>query len=753
MLANIFPHKKYSGTLFYRLLISFLIIILLLVSFNVMTFTFFRSNIRDEIIKNSSLNLNATVVNYEKHIKLIKSMMIGNYFNNKTEILKNDSLPFDYYIASEIQKDLQNTLTNSQLFLYNVIYYFPRQNYALDKSGASPTETMFNKFFQSTQYTKQFWEQELQKPFSFHIYPATDFIEKNSFYTNYLGRFNPIVFKSAANPNFAIIGMLDSAKMYTTFSLVQKDTSFYIYDESGKEAFSATNLNHPVQVRAGTEKSGHYVSGTDYYFYQKGLETGFTYLTVVPFDAISTQIVRLNVIMAVLLIVSILIGVVVSIFFAGKFHNPLSAIIRSIQEMDKNKSPALSTIQEFNVISQKLHDLFRTNVDIHNDLLAKNSLLQHYAYMNKVKMIHTDIQDAKLSMAIDRPFQLILYQVMYKESLLSEMGMDPNRASYYIKEFIHSLFTQTYKDSLTFQIEKDQILTIVFVETVDTSTTKELLHKVRGILELDAGYCDVTIAVSPVNANAMEFNAMFEQVGQLQKCRKLGEGVQIIYDKTELPPEIWFSQSDLKELTANLSSGNETITIPLVMKTLEHAVKRDASLFQINSLSKEIVNLIIKTMYSINIPISWLDDKPSPADSLKDCRTLEQFQSYFREFLTQSASVIKQKKEATDHITSFVTTYVNEHFGSDLSLDVLADKLNITGAYLSTYFKEKTDINFSEYVNSVRMDKATEMLQKTDLKIQDVAQLVGYYTVASFNRMFKKHTGLTPSEYRRMHLG
>ncbi|MNF92233.1 DNA-binding transcriptional regulator AraC [compost metagenome] len=50
------------------------------------------------------------------------------------------------------------------------------------------------------------------------------------------------------------------------------------------------------------------------------------------------------------------------------------------------------------------------------------------------------------------------------------------------------------------------------------------------------------------------------------------------------------------------------------------------------------------------------------------------------------------------------------------------------------------------------MNKAMELLEKTELKVQDVATLVGYYTIASFNRMFKKHTGITPSEFRRERL-
>ncbi|WP_239634018.1 helix-turn-helix domain-containing protein [Paenibacillus sp. H1-7] len=749
MHAAILPKNKYSGSLFYRLLISFITIILLLVSLNVVTFTFFRSSIRDEIISNSSRNLDVTVASYEKYVKLIKGLMVGLYFNNYTEYLKKNPQQFDYYMVSQVQRDLQNTMAGSQLYLYDLIYFFPHRDYVFDKDGSREADTMFNKLYKS-RYTPEFWSAEIAKPFSFRVYPAAEYTENTAFSTRTLGRFNPIVFKSAAADNFAIIGLMDSVSMFDAFSHIQQDSGFYIFDETGSETFSATNRESSIELARLTGNAGFYMEGTNYYFYQKGFETGFTYVVVVPFATITAQFFKLNVIMAVLIVVSVVIGIAVSIFFARRFNNPLSAIIGSIQQMDRHPSPpSLSPIREFNVISQKLHDLFQTNETIHKDLITKNSLLKHYAYLNKVKMIYTDIEDAKISIDSDRPYLIVLYQLMYKDGELAEMGMDPNRASYYIKEFVHSQFTHTYRDSLTFQIEKDQILTIVFMNDTELSVLDALLQKIYNILELDASYCAVTIAVTPVNDNALAFNTSFEYALELSKQRKLGEGVQVIRRKEELPPDLWFSQSGLKEFTANLSSGNDAITVPLVNKALELAVKKGATYFQILELAKEIVTLIIKTLYAGHHPVALLDGKRNPADKLRDCRTLEQFQFLFQELLAQSASAIRQKKDATDHITSFVTSYVNEHFGSDLSLDMLADKLNITGAYLSSYFKEKTETNFSDYVNTVRMNKAMELLQKTELKVQDVAGLVGYHTVASFNRMFKKHTGITPSEFRR----
>lgn len=99
-----------------------------------------------------------------------------------------------------------------------------------------------------------------------------------------------------------------------------------------------------------------------------------------------------------------------------------------------------------------------------------------------------------------------------------------------------------------------------------------------------------------------------------------------------------------------------------------------------------------------------------------------------------------------------MTEYMESHIGEDLSLDILADKLKVSAAYLSAYFKDKTGINFIDYLNDLRIRKAKEMLLGSDAKIQDIAVSVGYQSVNSFIRMFKRSTGMSPGEFRKSSL-
>ncbi|RTE10733.1 response regulator [Paenibacillus whitsoniae] len=113
---------------------------------------------------------------------------------------------------------------------------------------------------------------------------------------------------------------------------------------------------------------------------------------------------------------------------------------------------------------------------------------------------------------------------------------------------------------------------------------------------------------------------------------------------------------------------------------------------------------------------------------------------------------VKHSNNSHQAILKKVTDYIAAHFHNEnLDLKEVAETVHITPSYVSTLFKKYNDINFSEYVIRVRMDKAMELLVHTDLKAYEIAESIGYPNTQYFSALFKKYTGLTPMEYRQQH--
>ena len=83
-----------------------------------------------------------------------------------------------------------------------------------------------------------------------------------------------------------------------------------------------------------------------------------------------------------------------------------------------------------------------------------------------------------------------------------------------------------------------------------------------------------------------------------------------------------------------------------------------------------------------------------------------------------------------------------------LSLSDVADQVGLSSSHFSTTFKQETGKSFVEFLTSVRMDKAKEMLCFTDMKASQISYEVGYKDPHYFSYLFKKTQGCTPSEYR-----
>ncbi len=94
-------------------------------------------------------------------------------------------------------------------------------------------------------------------------------------------------------------------------------------------------------------------------------------------------------------------------------------------------------------------------------------------------------------------------------------------------------------------------------------------------------------------------------------------------------------------------------------------------------------------------------------------------------------------------------TKIDSDLTADLSLNALAEHLNVNASYLSNLFKKETGTTLTDYVNRKRMEHGILLLNSTTLQIQTIAQHCGIPDVNYFTKLFKKYYNKTPKEYRQ----
>ena len=118
-------------------------------------------------------------------------------------------------------------------------------------------------------------------------------------------------------------------------------------------------------------------------------------------------------------------------------------------------------------------------------------------------------------------------------------------------------------------------------------------------------------------------------------------------------------------------------------------------------------------------------------------RRLEDRRRLRREDSSQTAAIDQIKR------------YMRAHVDSDYSLMDVAEYMQMNPAYLSRYFKEKTQETFLEYDKRIKMERAKELLWTTNMKTYEIANQLGYKSSQHFSRIFKEYNGCTPMEYRQ----
>jgi two-component system response regulator YesN len=108
------------------------------------------------------------------------------------------------------------------------------------------------------------------------------------------------------------------------------------------------------------------------------------------------------------------------------------------------------------------------------------------------------------------------------------------------------------------------------------------------------------------------------------------------------------------------------------------------------------------------------------------------------------------RDNAEYHSVRQVIEYLQEHYNEDLTLEDVARKVHISPSRLSHLFKDELGLTIIEYLTDIRITAAKQMLENSDLMVKQIAEKVGYQEASYFTRVFKKNTGVSPAEYRRL---
>jgi two-component system, response regulator YesN len=139
----------------------------------------------------------------------------------------------------------------------------------------------------------------------------------------------------------------------------------------------------------------------------------------------------------------------------------------------------------------------------------------------------------------------------------------------------------------------------------------------------------------------------------------------------------------------------------------------------------------------------------NPGKDVLRLETIEDVCSWILWFENCVVSYINHKCENSyKKIITDAIAYIKQNYNKNLSLTDTAKHIQVSSSYLSSLFSQETGKCFTDYLTEVRIEKAKEYIERTNMKMYEIAESVGFQNIYYFSKIFKKVTGKTPMEFK-----
>lgn len=458
----------------------------------------------------------------------------------------------------------------------------------------------------------------------------------------------------------------------------------------------------------------------------------------------------------VILLISLLLGAVVAYLLALHSARPLDGIIKSLKEFAGDQNPQNKKTFEF--LKGSINELIRNNKDLQESMNKQMPFLEaafytglfkgEYCNKNEIETVSSYIGLKIKGMAF-----LVLILRLYgyddtnnvDENILEEWNLTKIVVKKTIKKYMNTEYIS--------DIDNSNIAIIVPFTTNEHNKCEEETEKIVGIVydQLHQLYnLKVFFAAGNIYADLLETDQSYERARQVLDSKlKYNNSIIVWYNDMPKQSEGYHYPIEIEHKIMNFAKSGE---IEKVEKQLEFIynenfinrklyVKIEKDL--INEMRGTIIKLLSQGYYDGDQ--SKLINSINVHDSVHN--VYENIKLVYQKICNK---VIEQRNNNNIELINGIIEYINANYMQpDICLYKVASQFGMSEGYLSRFFKDSTGENFTKYVENIRIYYACSLLKENRYTINDIAGRVGYNSIQSFRRAFKRQNGVSPSDFRQ----
>lgn len=770
-MMNRFKNLNWTGKeVSFRWIISYLVVMLIPVLICSIAFAQSQRFLRRQITDVNSLLLKQTASQLENAVADIQRI------SSDIELNANIS-DYIYHAGDEAQQQMMLRQVRKEL----ADYINTTENQLFLFLYRADTDTFLTS--QGLYSSKVFYENYLDTSVPYNVW-RTKFCEgyDGSFFADKFA-FDELHCVEALGYSRGVPAMsLTNSKMFlgmmynmTDYYDVIKETAFLekgamaVFDANAEEMF-ANGLERfrdismeETEVRALTTSGtltrrshGHRVIVT----YDVSEKTGWRYVYLIPQKFFLEKMNNIFYLIVFSMVLIFCIGGVVVYFMVKKNYAPLRQVLSLLEIEGKGGQNEFEVIQEWITKTIEEKHVITTTLDKQNLIVQKNYITKLLLGKANYKVdIAEMLANLKIPFAPQDSYAVIMLNV---ESYDEFFDGEKEFSDYERNELLDFMFENVFSELI--QQENyvgvvlpyiGNIFCIVGGETVELSRLEAVVR--HGQQFFDDNFRIVFSGIiSDVNAGYRGIYEGYRQVIEAGESRFLLQNQALILyrdlvqSKQSVDTEFWTMGLNAPLFEMLIEKGDKRgATDYLNTEIARKENMRQTSTAAFRFYVYEITELLLNTGNAVCGKEAVKEMQEELLSALESNLRWVEYRELFERVIGRMCDLVDGTKQVSD-VVQRIVSYVDKNYAEDsLNISTMAEALGLSDRYISAVFKKEKNMGLLDYIGMVRIEKAKMLLTETYMNIEDIYQKIGFTNKITFIRIFKKHEGITPTQYRK----
>ncbi|WP_341480048.1 helix-turn-helix domain-containing protein [Paenibacillus dendrobii] len=745
----------FKSKLFLKYIWSYLFILLIpLVLMTLFIYQNAVTNLRSEIEQSRLAQLNQTKVIIDGRMKELSEIASRiSYDKRLTPYRVHDPI----YAGDAIQALDQYKSTSS---IIGELYLYLHKD---DKIYSSKGLNNFDVFTRNVQF--QNWKSEilLQDLNSVQfptMRPADTVSTPSGMKETMLAYLIPIT-PNSPNPHGTVMYLIKESELtslidsilgkYQGLTYILDNDGHILVDNRQGEALSSTeakslfaNLSPGIQDRTLNGKAHSIVS-------VKSENNGWTYVTIMPSAQFFSSVLHVRSFIIMLFIIVMLVGAAIALVLARMQYQPISMLVEfadSKAGAKPSENDAALSRNELDRIRFALQE-YSSRIDL-QEPFARNHFLSMVLKYGSAQSLTPELQEA-FDLQFDRSHHFVMV-IGWNED---EQNGHQERQD--LMELLAQIeFPEL--DAQGYGVELSQLDQLGLIISFNLGDKMDEFLRIQQIVEAVRSHMLETfdmipmIGVGTCYPSPDQLNQSFIEACSAFEMRvSSSHGTVTYFEKLSYTPDhaFWIPNNTLLKLSQSLKQGSYDVAAQMIHSAIHNLKTSELSALLTRCICFDLLNTILKAASELGNHSMMQQVAPSMIYS----NSLDELENSLLVLASEICNQVEQdsQKEEESAIDQIVT-YIDGHYTDNtLSLETVAFEFGISPSHVSRSFKEKMGLNFIQYIWQKRMEEVMHQLKTTNDPLKDIILKVGYLDTPNFIRKFKKETGYTPGQYRKMH--